>query len=380
MASPSGPETPSPNIYIPPEWSEAADCIAYDSVTWPPPIALVCGAKNCGKSTFSRHLLNIFLRRYKKVGYLDTDVGQPEFSPPGFVSLTVIDEATPGNYLTIPHLKTPERCLFFGDVSSKTNPTTYLNSIFSLYDYYKKEYCLSDQSDRPTKTGLPLVVNTPGWVKGVGYDLLVDMLKYIAPTHVVKINISAKSKNLPSGAFWLDEDHDAMLNLIEINSARQDSFNRSVLVQKDACLLRDVRILAYFRQCFSSSLNITTIKELANALASQPPYEVPISSIKIRHLHCQVPGAESFYSLNATIVGLAVSSGGSKDLPWCVGLGIVRGIDTFKGLLYVITPVPRGTLEKVNLFLQGYIQIPTVLLQVQGCISPYMSANVLSTS
>lgn len=63
-------------------------------------------------------------------------------------------------------------------------------------------------------------------VTGVGYDILVDMLKYIAPTHVVKINISAESKNLPAGAFWLDEDKE-MVNLIEINSARQDSYNRS---------------------------------------------------------------------------------------------------------------------------------------------------------
>ena len=42
----------------------------------------------------------------------------------------------------------------------------------------------------------------------------------------------------------------------------------------------------------------------------------------------------------------------------------MRGIDTFKGLLYVITPVPQNTLENVDLFLQGYIQIPTCLLQV----------------
>jgi hypothetical protein len=61
-----------------------------------------------------------------------------------------------------------------------------------------------------------------------------------------------------------------------------------VLVQKDARLLRDMRINAYFRQCFPSNLNITTIKELAHALASHSPYEVPVSSIKIRHLHCQV--------------------------------------------------------------------------------------------
>ncbi|KAF3972157.1 hypothetical protein ACB098_04G121300 [Castanea mollissima] len=377
MASLIEPETPSENIYIPEEWSDATDSIAYDSVTSPPPIAFVCGAKNSGKTTFSRYLLNILLQRYKKVAYLDTDVGQPEFTPPGFLSLTIVDQLTPD--LTIPCLKTPERCFFFGDVSSKRDPKAYLNAIFSLCDYYQTEYCLSNKSKNPTKTELPLVINTPGWVKGVGYDILVDLLKYIAPTHVVKINISAESKNLPAGAFWLDEDKE-MVNLIEINSARQDSYNRSVLVQKDARSLREFRIMAYFRQCFPSNLNIATIKELAHALASHPPYEVPVSSVKIRHLHCEVPSSEVFYSLNATLVGLAVSSEGSENLPLSVGLGIVRGIDTFKGLLYVITPVPQSTLEKVDLFLQGFIQIPTGLLQVQGCVSPYMSANVFSTS
>ena len=71
------------------------------------------------------------------------------------------------------------------------------------------------------------VFSSSSRVTGVGYDILVDMLKYIAPTYLVKINISAESKNLPAGAFWLDEDYNGMVNLIEINSARQDSFNRS---------------------------------------------------------------------------------------------------------------------------------------------------------
>lgn len=62
---------------------------------------------------------------------------------------------------------------------------------------------------------------------GVGYDVLVKALRYISPTHVVKINISAESKNLPPGHFWLDEDYDETVHLIEIKSARQDSFNRS---------------------------------------------------------------------------------------------------------------------------------------------------------
>lgn len=371
-------ETPSPNIYIPKEWSEAANSIAYDSITSPPPITFVCGAKNCGKTTFSRYLLNILLQRYKKVAYLDTDVGQTEFTPPGCLSLNVIDKLTPD--LTIPCMKTPKRCYFFGDISSKRDPKAYLNSIFSLYDYYKKEYCMPNENENPSKAELPLVINTPGWVKGIGYDILVGMLKHMAPSHVVKISISAERKNLPDGTFWLDEDYDGAVNLIEINSARQDSFNRSVLVQKDARLLRDLRIMAYFRQCFSSNLNITTIKQLASALASHPPYEIPISSVEIRHLHCQVPSSDTFYSLNATIVGLAINSKDSENPPPCVGLGIVRGIDMFRRVLYVITPVPHSILEKVDLLLQGFIQIPTCLMQVQGCISPYMSGNVLPTS
>ncbi|XP_022737319.1 polynucleotide 5'-hydroxyl-kinase NOL9-like [Durio zibethinus] len=200
---------------------------------------------------------------------------------------------------------------------------------------------------------------------GIGCEILVDMMKYISPSHVVKINISAASKNLPGGTFWLDGDCDGMVNIIEINSACQNSFNRSLLVQKDARLLRDLRIMAYFRQCFPSDKPITTIKELAYALASHSPYEVPISSIKIRHLHCQVPSTEMYYSSNATNVGLAVSSEESENLPWCVGLVLQISIH-FVGKNKIIVAAKKSPqepgisfLEKVNLFLQGFIQIPT---------------------
>ncbi|KAL2639450.1 hypothetical protein AAZV13_06G171300 [Glycine max] len=341
--------SPSPDINIPEQWLEATESIANSSM---PPITLICGAKNCAKTTFSRYLLNVLLNKYTKVAYLDTDVGQPEFTPPAFLSLTIVHKVTSG------------MCLFFGDVSCKRDPSTYLSYVFAIYNYYRKEYCISDKGEYPHKIEVPLIVNTPGWVK-------VDMLKYICPTHVVKISISSEKKNLPAGEFWSDGEHDETINLIEINSAHQDSLTRSVLVQIDARLLRDLRILTYFKQCFSSDSNISTIKELAHALASHCPYEVPIASIKIQHLHCEVPSSEIFYSLNATVVGLAVDSHGPENLPWCLGLGIVRGIDTVKGVLYVITPVPHSSLERVNLLLQGYIQIPSCLLQARNFLHSF---------
>uniref|UniRef100_A0A453E819 NOL9 C-terminal domain-containing protein n=1 Tax=Aegilops tauschii subsp. strangulata TaxID=200361 RepID=A0A453E819_AEGTS len=93
----------------------------------------------------------------------------------------------------------------------------------------------------------------------------------------------------------------------------------------------------------------------------------------------QVPRTEIWHSLNATIVGLASSCdtpATAHAIPWCVGLGIVRGIDVQRGLLYVITPVAVEHLQSVDLLLQGLIEIPRSVLQVKGCESPYMSTNV----
>ncbi|CAN8299170.1 unnamed protein product [Cochlearia groenlandica] len=368
-------ETDKKSPFIPKQWSEAATSISCSSITpFQPVIALVCGPKNSGKSTFSRNLVEVLFQRYKSVAYLDTDVGQPEFTSPGFLSLTLVDKSILD--WNVPCVKTPERCFFFGDVSSKRNPKAYLRYVYTLFDYYQLHFCCKSSEN---KTALPLVINTPGWVKGIGYDILVDVLRYVSPSHVVKINISAPSKNLPHGMFWLDGNDDETAHLIEIQSAYQDSFNRSVLIQKDARLMRDMRVIAYFRQCIKGK-EVNTIKELTHELASHIPYEVPISSLTINHLHCQIPSSEVFRSLNGSIVGLGISSDVFEDLPSCAGLGIVRGIDSERRILYVITPVAENVVEKVDILLQGYIQLPTCLLDVKDYRSPYLSPYVLASS
>ncbi|KAL5729408.1 hypothetical protein ACHQM5_002368 [Ranunculus cassubicifolius] len=303
-------------ILIPEEWSESVHRIASSSnSSSSPPISLICGPKNSGKSTFSRLLVNTLLQnpRYSAVAYLDTDVGQPEFTPPGCLSLNLITQPFPGT----------------------------------------------------------------------GYDLLVSMLRYISPTHVVQIRISVQIKNLPLGAFWLDEQElgPEGLDVMEIYSAENDSFGNSLLTPKNAKHMRDMRMRSYFRQCFPSNIMGSSLKEFVYALCSHPPYEVPISSVKVIHVHEQVPSREIYRTLNATIVGLAVSSkklkGGEPVTTYCVGLGIVRAIDISKKLLYILTPVPHRDLINVDLLLQGYIEIPVGWLEVQGCRSPYVSENVL---
>ncbi|PKA63665.1 Polynucleotide 5'-hydroxyl-kinase NOL9 [Apostasia shenzhenica] len=362
--SPTSPASRQEPLLLP-QWEDALHTVTHFSQA--PPITVICGPKNSGKSTFSRLLLNSLLERYDKVGYLDTDVGQPEFSVPGVLSLHLLDECI--SDLMNNSIREFKRCCFFGDISSKRDPEAYLNYARRLYDYFIEKYHHTNNDNNHQKPSLPLIINTPGWVKGTGFDVLVELLRYVCPTHVIQMRISADSKNLPNGAFWLADEQKGPLQVIELISFFTDSFNRSVVLTKNVLSLRESRLFNYFKQCFPESLSITTNKELAHALASIAPYEVQISQVNVIHLHCQVPESEVFHSLNGTIVGLAASfkrpmTPSKGCTPWCVGLGIVRGIDVKQGLLYVITPVPPFQLEQVDLLLQGFIEIPSSLLQV----------------
>lgn len=81
----------------------------------PPRLTLIVeGPKRVGKSTFAKFLLNCLLSRYdassvrtknptytvllsyERVAYLDTDLGQPEFTTPGILSLNVLDRPVLG--------------------------------------------------------------------------------------------------------------------------------------------------------------------------------------------------------------------------------------------------------------------------------------------
>ncbi|TNY18865.1 hypothetical protein DMC30DRAFT_448448 [Rhodotorula diobovata] len=149
-------------------------------------VALVEGPKRAGKSTFAKVLLNSLLTRYGAVAYLDTDLGQPEFTPSGFLSLNLLRQPILGPSFT--HISLPLASRFLGSTSPASDPTAYLEAAQALIEAYalEVEYPLDSASPGGGKVveRVPLVINTQGWVKGLGADLL-DKLKAIArPTHV----------------------------------------------------------------------------------------------------------------------------------------------------------------------------------------------------
>ncbi|TKW12362.1 hypothetical protein SEVIR_5G031100v4 [Setaria viridis] len=346
------------------EWEEVVEAVAYDSCTWPPPVVAVCGPGNSGKSAFCRLLLNTLIARYRKVGYLDIDVGQPEFTPPGFVSLHVLEEQAKD--LTILYLRNPKRCFFFGDVCAKRNPKLLLTYIFDLYDYFLKEFYCFREVDNPEKSAIPLVINTSGWVKGTGFYVLTEMLKYVSPTHVIRVSTTVEHKNLPGGTFWMNQyDADPPINLVEIGAAHNSP--RHLLVKKEAKITRDLRLMAYFRQCLPRDFNISCFDDLIRGFVSIHPFQLRLSKIHVIDLHRQVSGTDAHRFLSGTIIGMATSASPLLSIecstPCCIGLGFIKAVHISEDCIHLITPVSHKLMEKVNIIFQSCIAVPSCLLQ-----------------
>lgn len=95
---------PKPGVYrgfdIPSRWLELGHAFSQDTI---PPTILVCGPRKVGKSSFCRYITNNLLNFFPRVALADIDCGQTEFTPPGFISLKILQDALLGkNYTRFP--------------------------------------------------------------------------------------------------------------------------------------------------------------------------------------------------------------------------------------------------------------------------------------
>ncbi|XP_071960161.1 polynucleotide 5'-hydroxyl-kinase NOL9-like isoform X2 [Antedon mediterranea] len=160
------------------------------SLTELTPVVLVCGKKNVGKSTFCRYLINSMLNKCGNVMYLECDIGQTEFSSPGFVSLTQVSQPIVGPPFTH-HMKSKRKC-YFGGVSVNDSPDRYVACIKYILSHYKQ--CYSE---------VPLVINTMGWIQDLGLMLLIDTVRLSNPTHIVQFTLPVQTTPPPLDTKYL---------------------------------------------------------------------------------------------------------------------------------------------------------------------------------
>lgn len=352
-------------------------------------IILVCGAKNVGKSTFIRVLINTLLNHTGSVEYLEGDLGQTEFTPAGCLSLTTVREPLLGPPFT--HQRPPDHMIYYGQSSCESDLERYLDVLKSLWHR------------RPQSGESPLIINTMGWVKGFGFQLLVDMLRFFPVTHVVQLGHGGTHQcssltpeflrtaqgfqTRPPAQTALSEFTESHAPLrtyvhLPIQSEFEGVGTQGKAKHQRSNELRELSLLAYLSQLQSPDPGPV------RPLHSLTPYQVPQSAVSLGVLHCEVMPSHMFYAANASLVALCcvgekvTSRGGPVLLPQgplcpCVGFGVLRGVDMVRGLYYLLTPVDPTVLRSVNCLLLGAISLPSCIVTAQDCEEdlPYVTSN-----
>lgn len=186
-------------LISPPEWNSVLSTCS--TITTKPRMILICGPKSSGKSTFAKLLVNKLLTtqgettNQKKTGkingvaLLDLDPGQPEYSAPGQLSLIHVQKPNFGPPFSHPTTSSANKSIrshSIGAISPAMDPSLYMECALDLFAHYRNLL-----SSSPT---CPLVVNTPGWVLGTGLEILVELIQKIIPSEVIYMSQEGPSE------------------------------------------------------------------------------------------------------------------------------------------------------------------------------------------
>ncbi|KAI8605872.1 hypothetical protein EDD21DRAFT_331493 [Dissophora ornata] len=414
-------------LKLPQSWKDAMQALVEATVdengrrVKRPPVSVVCGGKKMGKSTFSRLILNRMLNRYRKVAFIECDIGQSEFTPVGMVALHIVE--TPALGAPFTHPRQPYRAFFVGNSTPRDDPDYYMACIKELIKTYYGEVshtrCWADMdddyhSDEDDDEHIPLIINTQGWIKGTGYDLLLQLLDYTGPSHIFGFHSpSLGDSNLPQ-SFFSTLKEQAMMS-----GHQHPSFYyvAAVVLGEDNTLSpftkyhpadhRALALLSYFylKQGEAGGLGIgdggSLTWDFNQALVVRRPWCWDWSQAKgVWILFDQVPASQVLHVLNASLVALTgdkenpdsdddsrpsaisqqqfasangVSGRTTSPLNYfplgqypppppehttCHGLAIIRSIQPSTHTLHILTPIPQSKLKKCNGIVKGAIHMP----------------------
>lgn len=372
-----------PVLRIGEEWKGVLDSITIASSGRK--VIFVCGHRKVGKSSFSRFLLNGLLNENEAVDFVDLDPGQTEFTPAGYVAKKTFKQSDALLGPPFSHLQVPDDGIYLASSNGSEMPLLYCRAIKSI---------ASKMSADPER---PVVINTMGWMTGLGLELIQCALQAFKPSHVL--------------AFMAPESDDLIRKCLMTNSFG----TRGALSEEEATGVQirymgnpvgegprskhspaDQRSLAYWAYFFGT-INPCGLIDKYNfkQLSAVRPVVVPLSHVqlactsreidlfdlvKTRDGCDQVRLLESWLLMR--VVGIArddqFNGAGSRwvnllsngkvgrvgEMP-CVGLGLIRAVARVSETrvhLHIITPLPLHTLSTTNTLILGSQHLPLPLL------------------
>ncbi|XP_055681184.1 polynucleotide 5'-hydroxyl-kinase NOL9 [Lutzomyia longipalpis] len=320
---------------------------------------VVAGGKNVGKSTLIHHLVNENVKKFGKILLIDLDIEQPETFVPQTVSATLLDGPIIGMGCFAEKL--PLKSYLFGDQNVANCPQTYIECVAML---------LRDVQESQQCKKIPWIVNTIGYVSGIGMELMIALLRLISPTDVIEIirenfkenfdyKISPKlvkhwtwtilnSSDLPEIPSWNFETY--QFNSMNANSPLRPPFDANPSLPAT----REISILAHLADILEDNCDLFTKSKSVWA---------PLDVIKFINYTDEHIGEEYTHDIfNANLVYLCRMIG--DDIHECLGIGIVRAIDKVSRTLYLL-PSTRENLVEVNALALCGTTIPFQLMILQ---------------
>ncbi|KAL3951818.1 hypothetical protein ACCO45_013535 [Purpureocillium lilacinum] len=344
--SPSAPfslrtaEVRHPAAGLSPKWNRKLLSLV-EAAARAPSATLVCGPKAAGKSTFSRLLTNRLLTSAggtKGVVVLDLDPGQPEYAPPGTLSLVHVAAPNLGAPFTHPSLDDGAYRVLRCHSLASVNPAAPWTSTTS--------------TGARTATA-PLIVNTPGWVLSLGLELLVQIITNIRP-EVVYMSEEGPVETVDA-----------------LTEAARDGFTAlpsqpAEFASRTAAHFRDMQAMSYFHSVPGGP----RLSWTPSALSAARPLVVHYARGAIRGIlryDYQLQADLLAEAINGAILavvevespealrGLPDARPTPEGLPFIpnpndvaldprhsrtIGLALVRGVDAAQKTLQVLTPMP----------------------------------------
>ncbi|KAF3911621.1 hypothetical protein AA313_de0201195 [Arthrobotrys entomopaga] len=383
----------TPILTIPPSWQSAITSLS--STKQSPKSIFIVGGKSVGKSTFSRYLLNNITTSQsssRAIVYLDLDPGQPSFTPPCMLSLHRITSPVVSPSFAAFTSTEIIKQHHIGYTSPREDPKYYLRCARDLVHEYRR---LVEGGEK-----LTLVVNTCGWIKGMGRELLQELVLICEPTDMAGLGDvdGVFAEIIPQAAVKNVRKHilEAAAAVSNSNSSNGTSIKNgggNAQQQQQQFTPADLRMLqtiAYFHHLPkkpAAAAAQTVSFDFENHLTAVPPllagYKGAGKVIDgITVLDADITAEYAFTAINATIVAINLVKGDEKEHPvveylegvygsddnvvpyipsrqfdgtsgvlptettFTIGLAIVRGVDEERGQLQLLTPVSDGELNR----------------------------------
>ena len=126
---------------------------------------MLMGLKNSGKSYFCEYLLNYVKEKKGNLCLIDSDLGKNRLLS-GCVSLTIVTDGEEEN-----------QNLWIGETTPLNNINGYIQALKYFHRLYKEKYFTHS-----------LIINTMGYLTGIGEILFYEIFDIIKPTKILVMN------------------------------------------------------------------------------------------------------------------------------------------------------------------------------------------------